>query len=199
MKFVGEYKEHLFSQNGDLTVSFAVKGGEKAEAMETIAKLEKARLDAQKPVKYDIEIKKYYPIRSTHANNYCWKLLGLLAEKQSKTKGEITKEDLYKEYIRRFGKVSEVTLRNEAIESFIQAWTSKGSGLGWLVEKVTVKETDTTLWCYHGSSSFNSKEMYEFILGIVDDCKLEGIETRTPEEIAQMRGIREPKSEKQTQ
>jgi len=185
MKFVGEYKEHLFTADGAIMVVFAARNGEKAEAMETIAKLEKARLDAQKPVKYEITIKKYRPKRSINANDYCWKLLSELAKKL-----RVTKEDLYRQYIRDFGHYDEVWVKNEAAESVIRNWQS--NGLGWLAETVSTGDK-TVLWLYPGSSTFDSKTMHDFILAIVNDCKLEGIETRTPEEIAQMEGIREPK------
>lgn len=186
MKFVGEYKEHLFTADGAIMVVFAARNGEKAEAMETIAKLEKARLDAQKPVKYEITIKRYYPKRSINANNYCWQLLSQLSKKLG-----VTKEDLYRKYILDFGLFDEVKVRTEAVESFIRIWQS--NGLGWIAEKVDTIGNDTVLWLYPGSSTFDSKTMHDFILAIVNDCKLEGIETRTPEEIAQMEGIREPK------
>lgn len=36
---------------------------------------------------------------------------------------------------------------------------------------------------YYGSSSFNSKQMSRLINDVVEDCKVYGIETKTPEEI----------------
>ena len=43
---------------------------------------------------------------------------------------------------------------------------------------------------YRGSHTYNTKEMYQLIQGTVEECKQQGIETKTPEEIARMEGIR---------
>ncbi len=186
MKFVGEYKEHLFAANGDLMISFAIRSGEKAKALQVVGEiLSSSKKPAKEAVKYEITIKKYRPKRSINANDYCWKLLSELAKKL-----RVTKEDLYRQYIRDFGHYDEVWVKNEAAESVIRNWQS--NGLGWLAETVSTGDK-TVLWLYPGSSTFDSKTMHDFILAIVNDCKLEGIETRTPEEIAQMEGIREPK------
>ena len=42
---------------------------------------------------------------------------------------------------------------------------------------------------YRGSSSYNSAEMAQLIAGTVEECKAQGIETATPEEIAHMNSL----------
>ncbi len=196
MKFVGEYKEHLFTSDGAVAVTFTANGEEKGKARQIAEEMRTSLTSAKEAVKYEISIKKYSPKRSVNANDYCWKLLSELAKKLSKTKGEITKEALYKQYILDFGSYDEVWAKNEVADSVIHNWQCKNKkdGIGWLAEKITVGEKVTTIWLYPGSSSFDIHTMFEFTLAIVNDCKLEGIETRTPNEIAQMEGIRPPRT-----
>jgi hypothetical protein len=39
---------------------------------------------------------------------------------------------------------------------------------------------------YYGSSSYNTKQMSRLINNIVQECQILGIETKTPDEIANM-------------
>lgn len=190
MKFVGEYKEHLFAANGDLTVSFTVRGGERAEAMETFAKLEKARLDAKETIKYDIEIKKYSPKRSLNANSYFWALANELARVL-----KVKSEDIYREYVKELGICQTVEINNAAVKTLQYAWADRG--LGWIAEVLDKGERRTVVNLYYGSSSYNSKQMAQLIDLVVNDCKLNGIETKSKEDINSLVNEWEKHREKQ--
>lgn len=41
--------------------------------------------------------------------------------------------------------------------------------------------------CYRGSSTFNQKEMSQLIDMVVQDCKEQGVETATPNELERMK------------
>lgn len=127
-----------------------------------------------------VEIKPYRKRRSLDANSYCWVLCQKLAEKLN-----CTKEDIYKEAIRKAGQFDFVAVTDSATEQFIKAWQSKG--LGWYAEALESKiEGCKKIMVYYGSSVYDSKEMAHLIDYIVSECKELGIETMTPAEISRM-------------
>lgn len=126
----------------------------------------------------DIEAKKHREKRSLDANAYCWVLLGKLAEKMN-----LKAEEVYKMEIKEIGVYEVLPIKNEAVEKFVQAWQK--NGIGWVCEEIGKSKIKgyTNVKAYYGSSSYNSKEMARLIDNIVEDCKLQGIETDTPEQI----------------
>jgi hypothetical protein len=128
-----------------------------------------------------VEIKKYRQKRSLDANAYCWVLCHKLAEKLNSTK-----EDIYKEAIRKAGQFDFIAVTDKAVDHFIKAWTNKG--LGWYAEALESKiEGCKKVMVYYGSSVYNSKEMAHLIDYIVSECKAQGIETLTPDELAKLK------------
>ena len=127
-----------------------------------------------------VEIKPYKARRSLDANAYCWVLCQKLAEKIGGTK-----EDIYKEAIRKAGQFDYIAVANKAVDQFIKAWQSKG--LGWYAEALESKiDGCKKIMVYYGSSVYDSKEMAHLIDYIVSECKELGIETMTPAEISRM-------------
>ena len=128
-----------------------------------------------------VEIKPYRARRSLDANSYCWVLCQKLAEKLNSTK-----EDIYKEAIRKAGQFDFIAVTESAAEQFLKAWQSKG--LGWYAEALESKiEGCKKIMVYYGSSVYDSKEMAHLLNYIVDECKEQGIDTATPEEINRMK------------
>ena len=132
---------------------------------------------------FDIEVKKHREKRSLDANAYCWVLLGKLAEKMN-----LKAEEVYKLEIKEIGAYEVLPIKNEAVEKFVQAWQK--NGIGWVCEEIGKSKIKgyTNVKAYYGSSSYNSKEMARLIDSIVEDCKLQGIETDTPEQIEMYKG-----------
>jgi hypothetical protein len=125
-----------------------------------------------------VEIKPYKARRSLDANAYCWVLCQKLAEKIGGTK-----EDIYKEAIRKAGQFDYIAVTEKATDQFIKAWQSKG--LGWYAEALESKiDGCKKVMVYYGSSVYDSKEMAHLIDYIVEECKEQGIETMTPDELA---------------
>lgn len=122
------------------------------------------------------EIKEYKKKRSLNANSYCWVLLQKLADKLN-----TTKEELYRKYIKEKGIFRAITIDNQAVSTFIHLWEEKG--LGWICEVLNKGETSTELIAYYGTSSYNTSQMAHYVDYIVEECKLQGIETMTPEEL----------------
>lgn len=130
----------------------------------------------------DIEVKKHRNKRSLDANAYCWVLCEKLAIAMN-----ITKEEVYKQEIMMVGKSVVVPIKIEEAEYFRNTWQNKG--LGYISESLGNSKIagHENLRLYYGSSSYNTKDMSRLIDSIVEDCKLQGIETATPEELARLK------------
>lgn len=128
-----------------------------------------------------VEIKPYRARRSLDANAYCWVLCQKLSEKLN-----CTKEDVYKEAIRKAGQFDFIAATETATEQFIKAWQSKG--LGWYAEALESKiDGCKKVMVYYGSSVYDSKEMAHLIDYIVSECKEQGIETLPPWEVERLK------------
>lgn len=136
------------------------------------------KLEEMKKDKLSIEIKKYRPKRSLDANAYCWVLIQKLAEKLN-----VTNEEVYKEAIKEVGVYEVLPVKEEAAVRFIESW--KHNGLGWICETSKSKlDGYINVLAYYGSSTYDSKEMSRLIDLIVYECKLQGIETMTPDQLS---------------
>lgn len=127
------------------------------------------------------ELKEYKEKRSKNANAYLWELLGKLQDKLI-----IPKDDLYKNYIRKIGAFDTLAIKNEAVGTFIKEWNARG--LGYQVELITSNDVVTELAIYYGSSVYNTKQMSNLIELVVEDCKEQGIETKSADEIKSLVG-----------
>lgn len=126
----------------------------------------------------DITIKQHREKRSLDANAYCWVLLQKLAEVL-----KTDKDSLYEDMICKYGVFTHIVVKPSMVERVKEEWRAVRE-LG----EVTINgKTGIQLQCYFGSSTYNTKEMSVLIDGIVNECKDQGIETLTPEEIADMK------------
>lgn len=140
-------------------------------------------LDSLKPGKvYDVEIKEHREKRSLDANAYCWVLLDKLAEAL-----DTTKEELYRGYVRKIGPFKDFDLTVDEAQTFRTAWERLGQG--WPTEQVdfTPDGERVVIRAYYGSSTYNTKRMSRLIDMIVEDCKEQGIETLTPQQLDAMK------------
>lgn len=127
-----------------------------------------------------IELDKPKKKRSLNANAYCWTLIGKIAEVLGNTK-----EEVYKEYIKHKGIYRVVTIDSRAAPTFIKIWTEKG--LGWLCETSETKIAGLVdVVAYYGTSSYNTKQMANFIDYIVEEAKNLNIETLEDVEIKRL-------------
>ena len=129
----------------------------------------------------EVTVKKHKEKRSLDSNSYFWILCDKLAEKTG-----IPKSEIYKKAIKEIGGNSDVLcLKNDAVETFCKAWESRG--LGWQTDRLPSKIGGcTNVVVYYGSSTYNTMQMWLLIQNIVDECKEQGIETMTPEELDSM-------------
>lgn len=137
-------------------------------------------IEQLKGLKLKIEAKKYIKKRTTNANNYFWKLLQELCEL---VEIEIIEE--YKRRVKELGIFRIFRIETENIKMFEKMWTAQG--IAWFCEIADTTYIGDTEFkivnAYYGSSSFSSKQMARLIDGVVQDCKVYGIETKPQAEI----------------
>jgi len=132
---------------------------------------------------YTAEIKPYRKKRSLDANGYYWKLCGELSAKLN-----IPPVEIYRQHIQNIGNNYEILpLKDEAVEKFCEAW--QRNGMGWLTNTLGPSKLEgyTNIMAYYGSSTYDSKQMSQLIDLLVTDCREQGIDTATPEEIERMK------------
>lgn len=136
-------------------------------------------LDSEK--QYTVTIKENRPKRSLDANAYAWVLLDKLAEKLNKSK-----YDIYKQYIKDIGGVSEtVCVLEKAADKLIEGW--EHNGIGWQTDRLKSKlEGCVNVVLYYGSSVYDTAQMSRLIDMIVQDCRAMGIETKDPSELERL-------------
>ena len=124
------------------------------------------------------EVKEHKEKRSLDANAYCWVLLGKLQDKLN-----IPKEYIYRDLIKNIGSYTIVPIKKEAVNKFCESWNR--NGLGWITDTTPSKlDGFTNVIAYYGSSSYNTSEMSRLIDLIIQECKLQDIETMTPKELS---------------
>lgn len=130
--------------------------------------------------KLNIELKKHRKKRSLDANAYFWKLLTELCEL-----AEIDTVEEYKRRIKELGIFKQFRIQTEDVKTFEKVWTDRG--IAWFCEIADTEYLGNIEFkiinAYYGSSSFNSKQMSRLIDGVVQDCKIYGIETKPQQEI----------------
>lgn len=128
-----------------------------------------------------VKISKYRAKRSKDANAYCWVLIGKLAEKLNRSPA-----DIYRDAIKDIGGNYEVVCTvNNAVDKLCSSW--RRNGIGWQTDTMDSKLPGcTNVMLYYGSSTYDMAQMSRLINIIVEECKAQGIETRTPDEISKL-------------
>ena len=126
--------------------------------------------------KLSIEVKPYRQHRSLNANAYAWKLIGEIADVMRAGKDEI-----YLLMLKRYGQSELISvLSHVPIGNYVKYYEEAGES------KLNGKDF-THYRVYKGSSEFDSREMSILIDGVVSEAKNLGIQTDTPNQIAEMK------------
>ncbi len=141
----------------------------------TIKDLIPQMLDLDEDKLYELkEIKKK---RTLNQNSYYWQLLNKLAKKI-----KIPSAELHFELIKKSCPFEEYLVPEESnlrsLEYFEERNTIEKNGKEFKVIRV-----------YVGSSLLDTSEMGILLDNLIEECKLQGIETATPEELAKMRSL----------
>lgn len=129
-----------------------------------------------------IIIKQHRKKRSLDANSYLWVLCQKISEVLHSTK-----EEIYIRHIRDVGQFEILPIREDAVETWIRNWNSRG--LGWVAEL----QDDSKLQGYkrvinyYGSSVYDTREMSVLVDSVVQEAKEQGIDTMTPDEIERLK------------
>lgn len=129
---------------------------------------------------YDLTIKEHREKRSLDANAYAWVLMGKLAAAM-----HIKPVEVYRQQIVGVGdNFTPMCVREKDVNRFVSSW--ERNGLGWIVQDLGVSQVPgcRNLAAYHGSSTYDTRQMSRLIDNIVQDCKALGIETLTPDKLA---------------
>ena len=126
--------------------------------------------------KLSIEVKPFRPQRSLNANAYAWSLIGQIADIVRASKDEI-----YLKLLKRYGQSELISvLSHVPIENYVKYYEEAGES------KLNGKDF-THYRVYKGSSEFDTREMSVFIDGVVSEAKGLGIQTETPNQLAEMK------------
>jgi hypothetical protein len=126
--------------------------------------------------KLSIEIKPFRQHRSLNANAYCWVLIGKIADVVRAGKDEV-----YLKCLKRYGQSELISvLSHVPIGNYLKYYEEAG-------ESKLNGKMFTHYRVYKGSSEFDSREMSIFVDGICDEAKALGIQTETPNQIAEMK------------
>ena len=126
--------------------------------------------------KLSIELKQYRQHRSLNANAYAWLLIGQIADIVRAGKDEI-----YLKCLKRYGQSELISvLSHVPIENYVKYYEEAGAS------KLNGKDF-THYRVYKGSSDFDTREMSIFIDGVVSEAKGLGIQTETPNQLAEIK------------
>ena len=137
-----------------------------------------------KTVTVDIKVKRKG--RSLDANAYCW----VLCDKIAATKGLLVKKtDVYKQAIRDYGVTTILPVETAKIEAILRTWDNLGLGNDHDIIGPSKIKGYTNVRLYVGSSQYNTEEMSVLLDGIIADAQELGIQTETPDQIAEMKAM----------
>lgn len=128
--------------------------------------------------KLSIKIDKYRERRSLNANNYAWKLL---TEIGNATRSD--KEAVYLKMLKRYGQSEMISaLAHIPIGKYVKYYEEAGESRlnGKLFKHYKV---------FKGSSEFDTREMSIFLDGVVGEAEDLGIQTMTPNELANLKSL----------
>ena len=134
-------------------------------------------LEKYKDKEVSVEIKKPSQKRSLNSNSFFW----CLCEEIAQAVGT-DKDSVYIDMLGKYGKFTHIIVKPEAVDRMMKEWrASKVLG-----EVLVNGNIGVQIQCYYGSSTYDQTEMNRLLQGTVDECHELGIDTLTPDEIAEM-------------
>lgn len=132
---------------------------------------------------YNLFLKLKTKSRSLDANAYFWVLVGKLAATL-----RVKPDEIYRQYVPDVGDNFElVPIKEEHIEDWDRMWCAGHTG------RITDDLGECRnipgyhyIRCYFGQSDYDTAQMSRLIDMVVQDCKAQGIETMTPEELRKL-------------
>lgn len=127
---------------------------------------------------YDVTIKQHREHRSLDSNAYAWSLITQIADEL-----RADKQQVYENMLTKYGQSQTVSVLSSIdVSGYFKYYAAVGNS--------TLNGKDFTHYrIYKGSSEFDTREMSIFIDGVVSEAQTLDIDTRTPEEIAEMKSL----------
>ncbi len=174
MKFKGTYLKALTADDGTIELSLSTRDRGAINALKSLSGQE-----------LTVECKKWRNQRSLEANRYAWELIGQIA-----TVLKTDSDSIYEQMIERYGVCDTVPI----LDSLVENEREKHRLLTEIKETTLIDDKGKShcfVWCkcYRGSSQYDTKEMSGFIDGIVSEAQELDIETRTPEQLAEIKSM----------
>lgn len=167
------------TDEGSFELVLTVEKADRKAAESTVAKLKKKKAD--KPdMLFTAEVKPFRKSRSRNANAYLW----VLCEKMAIALNS-SKEAVYRDMLEQYGVFDTVSIRADLADGFVRRQkyaTEIGRGIVGDKEFAHIR-------VIAGSSEYDTAEMARLLDGVINECQDLGIETATPDEVAQMKEL----------
>lgn len=174
-KFVASKASKYINEDGDMVVSFVVKGTDKM-GVNLAFEEQKSRKNKIEKI-LEVDMKPYKSKRSIEQNAALWFLLTKLAESVSGSKDKISVEEMYCEMLEEANVESEFILAPKEIEESLRksfrAIREKGTRI--IEDKNGENKEMTVYQCFVGSSKYDTKQMYDLITQTLYRLDAEGI------------------------
>jgi len=132
---------------------------------------------------YDLSVDIHRNKRSLDANGYLWVLIRKIAVRLNMRPTEV-----YRRLIQESTNYTIVPIREDAIGEWNRIWSSHGTG--WLTEDMGACRNTAgyhNIKCFYGSSTYDSKQMSQLLDIVIEECKAQGIEYMSDEELARLK------------
>lgn len=140
----------------------------------------RGQYDELKDKELEITVKPYRKKRSLDQNSYAWELIGKMADKLGSSKDEV-----YLLMLKRYGQGGVIKVQPQNEEAILSA-------IKYYERHEKLYSGDDKFYrIWAGSSGYTTEEMTVFIDGIISEAKGLGIETMTPDQLAEMRSLEE--------
>lgn len=174
-----KFENIVFNLDKSYTVSFKSNSIDKGTVENLFNELNKMSNNGNNDLKLIVD-KYEKKHRSLNANNYSWKLQDEIAKKLNTSIDEI-----HDKMVLEYGVLETLSVIKEALESLTRAFDyykilgeSELNGKKFVHLRVGI-----------GTHNYNTEEMARFIDGVVSEAKELGIQTETPEQIAEMKSL----------
>ena len=86
-------------------------------------------------------------------------------------KPPVPKEEVYRKAIKEVGEYEPLPIKDEAVDTFLKRWASKGTG--WFAEVIDDSKIPgyKLVFAYYGSSTYDTASMSRLIDYLIDDAK----------------------------
>lgn len=165
-----------YDNDGNLWITFKVPMEDRAKARGI------ERVMSEENRTYCAEIGEYRKKRSNSANSYAWALIGKLAY----TIG-IPKDEVYQSLVQELGINHHLLIMpKEEYPRFKRDWQARGLGWDAKLTGTEYSNGQVEVFAYFGTSAFDNRMMSHFIDLIVQECRMQDIETLPPDKLESM-------------